>query len=209
MSSSEYFRRPTWIDLQHEVPEPVHEDFIEQTEFPQLAPSSEQELTPEEAYRNGLAEGEERGCAAALKELEPVIQELRALSASMTAVRQERLSAAESELIQVATEIAQRILHGELEQGSDVVLRMAHACVEEAKGEESLVLHVAPTDLELVRTHLPELELDFADGGVQVQEDPSLQPGSVVLETPVRCYDGRPERILRHAQQHLDAEEKG
>ena len=30
MSSSEYFRRPTWIDLQHEVPEPVHEDFIEQ-----------------------------------------------------------------------------------------------------------------------------------------------------------------------------------
>ncbi len=208
MSSSEHYRRATFIDLQHEVPEPSRQDFTEQTEFPRIARTAEIELTPDDAYRNGLAEGEERGRAAALKELEPVLAELRNLAASMTAVRAERLSAAESELIQVATEITQRILRGELTQGDDVVLTMVRACIEEAKGEGPLVLHVAPSNLELVRAHLPELELDLADASVQVQADPSIEPGSVVLETPVRCYDGRPERLLRHAQARLDAEEK-
>ncbi len=207
MSSSESFRRPTWIDLQSEVPPSPREDFVEQSEFPRIEIAEEREPSPDEAYRNGLAEGEQRGRDAALKELDPVIQELRSLATSMSSVRQERLDAAESELIQVATDVARRILHGELQQADDVILRMARACVEQAKEEDSLVLHVAPSDLELMRTHVPELELDLADGSVGVQTDPCITPGSVVLQTSQRCYDGRPERILRHTLQQLEAEE--
>jgi len=207
MSSSESFRRPTWTNLQDQVPQAAREDFVEESEFARVQVGESPEPSPDEAYRNGLAEGEKRGRDAALKELEPVIQELRSLAASISSVRQKRLDAAESELIQVATDVARRILHGELQQADDVILRMARACVEQAKEEDSLVLHVAPSDLELVRTHVPELELDLADGSIGVQADPCVTPGSVVLQTSQRCYDGRPERILSHSLQQLEAEE--
>ena len=206
MSSSEYFRRATFVDLQQEVPAPPREDFTEQTDFPRLTSTVQLELTPDDAHRNGLTEGEERGRTAALKEMEPVLAELRALIQSMTVVRQERLEAAEGDLIQVATEITKRILRGELAQSEDIVLRMARACIEEAQGEAPLILHVAPDNLEMLRTRLPELELDLADTAVQVQADASLEPGSVVLEAPLRCYDGRPQRLLRQAEQRLGAE---
>ena len=208
MSSSEYFRRASFVDLEQEIPASPREDFTEQTDFPRLARTAQLELTPDEAYRNGLTEGEERGRTAAIKELEPVLAELRTLAVSMSAVRAERLNAAEGDLIQVATEITKRILRGELAQSEDVVLRMARACIEEAQGEAPLILHVAPDDVEMLRTRLPELELDLADAAVQVQADSSLEPGSVVLETPLRCYDGRPQRLLRQAEQRLGAEEE-
>jgi len=206
MSSSDTYRRAAFVDLETEVPEPAREEFAEQSEFPQVERTVPVELSPDETYRNGLAEGEERGRSTALKELEPVLEELRKVAGSMTAVRAQRLSAVESELIQVATEMTRRILHGELAQADDIVLRMAHACVEEAKEEPSLVLHVAPSNLEIVRAHLPELELDLADASIEVRADDSIAPGGVVLETPLRCYDGRPERMLDHAQQQLNVE---
>lgn len=208
MSSSDHFPRLTLIDLQEQVPGNATEDFTEQAEFPRLTSSREQSRSPEEAHRAGLEEGEQRGRAAALEELEPVLEELRSLSRSMIQIREERLNDAESELVEVATEICRRILHGELTQADDVVLRMARACVEEAKAEESLVLRVAPADMELLRTHLPELELDLAEGTVQLLPDPSMTPGAVTLETPLRCYDGRPQRILQRAREQLAAQEE-
>ena len=206
MSSSEYFRRAAFVDLQQDVPGPSPQDFSEQTEFPRLARTAQIELTPDEAHRDGLTEGEARGRAATLKELEPVLAELRSVTQSMIAVRQERLDAVESDLVQLATELAKRILRGELAQGEDAVLQMARACIEEAKGESPLILRVAPGDIEILRAHLPELELDLADTSVQLRADALLEPGSIVLETALRCYDGRPERLLRQAEQRLGTE---
>jgi flagellar biosynthesis/type III secretory pathway protein FliH len=208
MSSSEYIRRLSLVDLQQEAPPPLTPDFSIHSEFPRTEIGRSTEATPEEAYRNGLAEGEERGRAAALKEIGPVLEELRSVTSSMASVRHQRLADVEDELAQVAARAARRILHGELEQADDIVLRMARACTEEAKDEGSLVLHVAPADAELIRTHVPELELDLADGAIQIQPDPLIQAGSVVLETPIRCYDGRPERILENAVQQLRAQEE-
>jgi flagellar biosynthesis/type III secretory pathway protein FliH len=208
MSSSDYLKHLTLVDLQQAVPPPATEDFTPQSEFPKVQSGRTPETTPEEAYRNGLAEGEQRGRAAALKELEPVLDELRSLTASMTAVRRERLADAESELAGVAAEAARRILHGELEQADDIVLRMTRACIEEAAEECGLVLHVAPSNMTLVRTHLPEFELDLAEGSVQLQANPSLSAGSVILETSSRCYDGRPERIREHAIRQVNVEQE-
>ena len=208
MSSSDHPQPLTLIDLQEQVPEQSTEDFTEQSEFPRVASNREPPPTPDEDHRAGLAEGEQLGREAALKELEPVIEELRTLTSSMIQVREQRLADAESELVEVATEISRRILHGEIAQTEDVVLQMARACIEEAKAEKSLVLRVSPSDMELLGSRLPELQLDLAEGTVQLVPDPSMPKGGVTLETPLRCYDGRPERILDHNKQQLDAEEQ-
>jgi hypothetical protein len=50
-----------------------------------------------------------------------------------------------------------------------------------------------------------ELELDLADGGIQLEADPELPRGGVVLVAPGRVYDGRPERLLGAARRRVEA----
>ncbi|MFQ5513726.1 MAG: FliH/SctL family protein [Myxococcota bacterium] len=206
MSSSDSIKPLTLVDLQQEAPPAPVEDFCVQTEFPRILSEAQRIPTPDEAYRNGLSEGEQRGREAALKELQPEIEELRRATSALVSVRSQRLEQAESDLVEVAVDLARRILHGELTQDGDVVLRMARACIEEASHEGELTLRVAPQDLELVRAHLPEFEPELSEGSVCVQADAGLERGSVVLETPRRCFDGRPERILQQVVATLEAE---
>ena len=205
MSSSEFLRRPELIDL-NTSPDtsPTPPPFEERVEFERIDAGPVREITPEQAFKNGLAQGESIGREAALKELAPVIDKLHAMASSMARVREQRLEEVESELVDIAGEIARRILKGELQQPGDVVVRLARACVDEVRDEGGAVLRVNPQDLELVRIHLAELESELADAAIRVEADPGIEAGCVVVETPRRCYEGRPERILAAAVQQLE-----
>jgi flagellar biosynthesis/type III secretory pathway protein FliH len=196
MSSSSYIRRPEWVDLGRGEPPARPAHFDERVDFAGAQQALARELTPDEAYRNGLAEGEQRGRDATLKELVPALDELRRVAQAMARVREQRLADVESELLEIGSEVARRILRAELRQDGAAVLHLARACLQEAADEGPLTLRVAPTDLELVRAHLPELELELADASAALRGDPAIEPGNVVLETPRRVYDGRAERIL-------------
>jgi flagellar biosynthesis/type III secretory pathway protein FliH len=208
MSSSSdagYIRRPEWVDLQTTEPQASEETFDENVSFELIDRAGARELVPEEAYRDGLAEGEQRGRESTLKELSPVLDEFRAIAKSMAIVREQRLLDAEAELVEVATEIARRILRAELQQRPEGVVELARECIAQAADEGVMRLRVAPADLELIRAHLAEVELDLAEGQVQVEADATLEAGSVVLHTTARVYDGRPERILGAARRHVEA----
>jgi flagellar biosynthesis/type III secretory pathway protein FliH len=205
MSSSEYVRRPELVDLLQRVPAVVPGQFSPRLEFERLAGGAARELTPDEAHRNGLAEGEKLGRAATLKELTPVLDELRAFARGLAIVREQRLMDAEAELLELASEIARRILRAELELAPEAAGRLARACIEEAGAQRPLRLRAAPADLECVRRYVAELELDLADGGIQLEADPELPRGGVVLVAPGRVYDGRPERLLGAARRRVEA----
>ena len=196
MSSSEHLQQLTLVDL-HNDPRPRGAaQFIEQSEFEQVAEQRPPTPTPEEAYQAGLAEGEARGRAEAAKELQPVLARFEELMRSLANARERRLEETEQELIEIANQMARRILHAELQLESDAVVRMARACLQEAQEEGTRTLRVNPADAEMLRTHLPELELDLAEHELRIDPDPQVPAGGVVLETPRACYDGRPGRIL-------------
>jgi flagellar biosynthesis/type III secretory pathway protein FliH len=199
-SPSKLIRRPELVDLRRQQPAVPAGQFSEQIEFEKVASSRTLELTPDEAYRNGLAEGEKLGRAATLKEISPVLDELRAFARGLAIVREQRLMELEGELLDVATELARRILRAELETSTEAAARLARACIEEAAGQKGLVLRAAAADLERVRRYVADLELDLADGGICVEADADLPRGAVVLHTPLRVYDGRPERLLGAAR---------
>ncbi len=211
MSSSEFLRRPQLVDLNEFDDAPTPQSFEECVEFERVEVQPAREITPEQAYKNGIAEGERIGREATVKELAPVLDELNALASSMARVREQRLEEVEGELLGIATEIARRILRGELRQPGDAVVRMARACFLEMRDEGNAVLRVHPEDLELIRVHLVELEAELADVSIRAEPDASIERGCVVLETPTHSYEGRPERILDAALQQLagTVEEEG
>jgi flagellar biosynthesis/type III secretory pathway protein FliH len=204
---AEYTAKPTLPDVRREIPPGRQPGFEEGHSFERVGAGIEGFVSPEEAYQEGLTEGERRGREAASKELSPVVEELRAAARAMAEVRAQRLESAENELLEVATEIARRILHGELQQSHDVALRMARACIQEANDEGVLVLQVSPSDAALIRTHVPDLETDLADASIRIAVDPRISAGGVVLDTPTRSYEGRPQRLLDAAVRQLEQEE--
>jgi flagellar biosynthesis/type III secretory pathway protein FliH len=200
MSSSDRLERPKLPDLRKVTPPAWKPDFRTRHEFEPVRLPTAPPISADEAFQNGLVEGEQRGRAAALKEFAPVLDELGKLAASMRDVRVQRLAAAEADLVDVAAEIARRILHGELQAGGDLAVRMARVVIAESRDAEGeRVLHVAPSDVELLRTHLPELEVDLSEGSIRIQADPAITPGGVVLATSRGCYEGRPGRVLAAA----------
>jgi len=200
MSSSDRLERPKLPDLRKVTPEPWKPNFRARNEFEPVRLPTAPPISADEAHQNGMVEGERLGRAAALKEFGPVLDQLGKLAAAMRDVRVQRLAAAEADLGDVAAEIAKRILHGELQAGSDIAVRMARAVIAEAcDAEGERVLHVAPGDAELLRTHLPELEVDLSEGSIRVLADPAITPGGVVLVTSRACYEGRPGRVLAAA----------
>lgn len=208
MSSSRMLERIVLADLTGEAPAARRAGFEERIQFDRVESGPIREITPQEAYQNGLVEGEQRGREAATKELAPVIEELRTLGRAMALVREERLQAAESDIVSVATELARRILHGELAQDDGAVVRLARACIQEASLDGPAILHVHPGDLDLVRTHAQELVLDLADAQLQIVPDSAIGRGTCVLETPTRCFDGRPEHALESTLARLRALER-
>jgi len=208
MSSSEFLQRPELVDLLKGTPPARGVAFTEQAEFDRIDRSPMFDTTPEEAHREGLAEGERRGREQALKELEPVVEELRSCALALADVRRQRLTELEGELVEIARQIAQRILRGELHQDGDTVLHMAHACLMEAAEPGAQVLRVSPGDLELVRTHAAELEAELCDATVVIQADAAVAPGCAILETATRVFDGRPERMLEAASRALAEREQ-
>lgn len=211
MSSSERLERARLPRLGVDTLPVRRDEFTPGSSFARAASGKAPPLSNEESYQNGLVEGERRGREAAAKEIEPVRQELQALARSMAVARRERIEQAERELTDVAIQIARQILHGELQQSGDIVVRMARSCIEVARHEgDVLTLRVSPKDLDLIRTHLPELEVDLADCSLRAVPDASIPRGSIVLETRQRCYEGRPERILDAIAQSIEhAEDEG
>ncbi|MCP4006710.1 MAG: hypothetical protein GY725_21230 [bacterium] len=196
MSSSDFLHRPELVDLHQTTPQPSPRQFTPQCEFEQAQTRPAREIDPEEAHRLGLAEGEQRARDGAMKELAPVIEELQKIALSLANLRHKRLEELEGELTETAIELTRRLIRGELRQDGDSVVRMARACLAEAAEQGVLTLRVAPSDAELLRAHIPELEVDLADASITVQADASVQAGCAVLQTPSRVFDGRPERIL-------------
>jgi flagellar biosynthesis/type III secretory pathway protein FliH len=210
MSSSDRLERARLPRLGSEALPVRRDEFTPGAGFARTASGKAPPLSADEAYQTGLVEGERRGREAALKEIEPARQELQALARSMAVARRERIEQAERELTDVAVQLARQILRGELQQGGDVVVRMARSCIEAARHEgDVLTLRVAPADLDLIRTHLPELEVDLADCSLRAHPDPSIPRGSIVLETRQRCYEGRPERILDAIARNVARAEDG
>ncbi len=196
-------------ELERDTPPAAREEFVEQVEFAEV---EQRPPTPtaDEAYQAGLAEGERSGQAAAMKELGPVLKQLEGLVRGLTHVREQRIEEAQHELLEIATDMTRRILHGELSLETDVVVRLARACLQEAKEEGLRVLHVNPADSELLRTHLPDQETDASENELRIEPDPRIPSGGVVLETPRACYDGRPDRILAAVSHQLEStEERG
>ena len=104
----------------------------------------------------------------------------------------------------LAWQLARTVLEVEFALHPGRIVNMVQRVLERARLATSLVVRVRPTDLELVRAQLPELERSVG-ARVNLAPDPELPLGGVRVETGRGTYDGTIEAWLLRFRQRIQA----
>jgi flagellar assembly protein FliH len=159
---------------------------------------AERERIREQARRDGFEKGLAEGREAAVRaererlarECAPLGELLRAAARAVEASRAEVAAAAEREVVRLSVRIAEKIVKAEIAGGRPVAAENLRRAVALAVRRRELRVRVNPDDLALVEGFLPELRRELGDlGRVELEADPALARGGVVVSTPEGSVD--------------------
>jgi len=145
-----------------------------------LRAAEERAALEDAAYRRGVAEGHEQ----ATSELKQLLQGLGEAIHEVGRFRRDMLERYQSELLDLALEVARKVVDRELEQHPEHWLELIREGVKRALDRDHIRIRVAGPLYAFLRTHLPELRAEL-DGvkDFELLEDPALPPTGCVVET--------------------------
>ncbi|UCD58224.1 MAG: hypothetical protein JSV16_03680 [Candidatus Hydrogenedentota bacterium] len=158
----------------------------------------------QQARKQGRAEG--------LKEAKEKIEEQLRVSSQLLESFIGQMKAQEAELMQLLTprladlaaELAQKIIHKEIEANSSVVTSQAEEAISKILEREKLIIRVNPADEELMKQHKAALMKMF-DGieKIEVIGDTNIERGGCIVETNLIRVDAQPSSQLGAARRTL------
>ena len=109
----------------------------------------------------------------------------------------------------IAVEIAKKIINKEVEQNREATLSIIKAAVEEVnKTENKITLKVMPKDVEIVRDKIPEIfEGNYFEAKITVIPDSTIKEGGVIIETSNGLIDASIETQMAIIEKALSAKE--
>jgi flagellar assembly protein FliH len=132
------------------------------------------------AHERGIADGREQ----AARELAQLVQGLGEAIHEVGRFRRDMLERYQSELLDLALEVARKVVDRELEQHPEHWLVLIRDGVKRALDRDHIRIRVAGPLYGFLRTHLAELRTEL-DGvkDFELLEDPALPPTGCVVET--------------------------
>jgi flagellar assembly protein FliH len=142
--------------------------------------AEERALLEQAAYARGRAEGR----AQAEAELAQLVQGMGEAIAELTRFRHETMTRYQSELLDLALEVARKVVDRELEQHPEHWIEVIREGVRRAVDRDHIRIRVAPALHAFLHERLAELR-GALDGvkDLELLEDPALPPSGCVVET--------------------------
>jgi len=176
----------------------------------QLATAQAQSRVAEiesESHARGFASGEQAGRSAADAEMEDMLETMRGLIDVARTERVRLLEDAEPELVRLATEIAERVVHQHVAVEPEAVVAMTRQALQRLIAREKVTVRVNPADVETLRNHREALLNGHDVESVRVVEDQRVDRGGVLIETESGTIDAKVSSQLREARRALHVEE--
>jgi len=150
-----------------------------------------------EAYDLGLAEGMKRGAAQQKQELAKLVNTLSGLIGELTREKKEFLRRMETEVLNLAFAIAEKVLNHEIATDKDAICKVLGGALKKVVDQEGIRIRVNPDD----NRYLTERKADIFPGlegikDVMLEEDATIGRGSVVIDTAFGEVDARLDQQL-------------
>lgn len=139
-----------------------------------------------EAFEKGYAEGERIGKQMGEKMIETVVKRYDHNIAQLAESHKQLVESMEAQTVQLALEIARRIVQRELTMDPDLVAALASVALKRVAGHQNIALRVSRHDFGRVRVAVGNV-----NPAVTVKDDATLERGDFVIETGQTFLDGR------------------
>jgi flagellar assembly protein FliH len=150
------------------------------------------ERVRQEAYERGMAEGLKKGAAEQKQALAKHEDSLVGLIQGLTKVRKEFLIRMESDVLNLAFAIAEKILNHEIATDRDVVCKVLEGALSKMVDQEGMKIRVHPDDYGCLKaiTEAPSPRLE-AIKSVMLEEDASIGRGGAIIVSLFGEVDAR------------------
>ncbi len=162
---------------------------------------AELEELREAAKLQGYDEGYEQGHAAGVAAAESrLLEEVERLTRLVASVREDHSSfyrAAERQVVDLALQVAQKVVEHEVENIPDLAVGVIRAALEEMDVRTVVRVRVSPEDHEVVRRRWAVAVPPTADATrIELAADPGVQGGGAIVETKQGEVDAQLETKL-------------
>lgn len=167
------------------------------------------EAAREQGYQEGYEAGYQDGYRAGEAEAQKLVEEKAQLVAQVQEAHRRLYLEAEENMVRLALEIAEKVLHKQVELDPQGVLEVAKATLQEAHAGETYFLYVNPENLETAQKAKEDLAGQIPPGAsLQIIADGEIAPGGCRVETELGITDGTLESQLAQLAQKLKAKAK-
>jgi flagellar assembly protein FliH len=171
---------------------PPHEESPQPPE-----PRAERQAAIDDAYKRGLADGEERSAEKAQREVAGITERVSRSIESLATLRARLRREAEQDLIKLAMAIARRVLNRELSIDPESIHGLVKVALDRLLAKEVSRVRVHPDHEEAVRRALHQRE---PSRQIPVTADHTLRFGDVIFETSQGSLDASVETQFKEIE---------
>jgi flagellar assembly protein FliH len=183
---------PSFDGLLAEMAEPVIEEAPHPPDFSAL-----EEAARIEGYNRGHEEGYAAGAAAAEAAMALSVERLAHLASEVLEQHAGFYRAAERQVVDLALQIAQKVVEREVENMPDLAVGVIRAALDEMDARTAVRVRVSPEDQELLRRRWSQVVPPGIDASrIELQPDERIQSGGAVIETTQGQVDAQLETKL-------------
>lgn len=138
------------------------------------------------------------------QQLESVLPAIRDAVGEIRDAKQAWLARWESGAVRLATAIAERIIHRELERRPEITLELVRESLELASGNSHVCIRLNPGDHKMLGGQVRKLAKEMLPlGEVELTADPEITKGGCRVETRFGVIDQQIESQLKRIEEEL------
>lgn len=159
------------------------------------------EQSRKEGYHQGYQAGLEDGQETGYREMAALIDEAAKLKQEAYDKRNELTIKLEMDTVQLVIQTVRRVLQLELQDNQELIFTLIEEGLRKCNYTENLIVHVSEMDYDLVYAYQNRIYL-MSEGiyDIEVKSDPSMSPGSVLIETASGQIDAGIETQIRQIE---------
>lgn len=200
-------REPVVAPFAFEQLEPPRPISLREIQDPIITAQAEAERIRETARAEGYADGQATALAEARGQYAAALAALDQATAGVDALREEIAAAIERDAIELALQLAEKIVTGALAVETERIVDVVRGALRRLSDRRRVTILVNPDDLETIRTATDRLLTEL--GGIEhceVQAERRISAGGAIVRTEEGQIDARVQTQLVRARELVELE---
>jgi flagellar assembly protein FliH len=153
----------------------------------------------QEAYNKGFEQGEQDARLVNQKARDDFYTSTREVLQQIKEIREKMYRDTEKELVELAVDIAEKLVFRQLELDPGTVIDIAKAACTQAKECELVIIYIKPDQFESIKARKDEVISQlYKTKRFEFVADPTIESGGCRIETEQGYIDATIETMLKH-----------